>query len=188
MPFRAKHKKGNRPEIMDSVTDQAPQTRTGKGRFAPGGPSGNKKALKHAYQAMLNGKRLDERTSLFKAMREKELELITALGGDPSPQQQAIIADTVKNMLYIASLDNYLMGLKSFWCARASCIPCWRSERSYPPICARISKPLGLGAYARRSPLPKCSTATMKHQKVQMLRGCSERRSAQIVRCPVVND
>ena len=62
---------------------------------------------------MLNGKGLDERTSLFKAMREKELELITALGGDPSPQQQAIIADSVKNMLYIASLDNYLMGLKS---------------------------------------------------------------------------
>ena len=57
MPFRAKHKKGNRPEIMDSVTDQALQTRTGKRRFAPGGPSGNKKALKHglyAYQAMLN--------------------------------------------------------------------------------------------------------------------------------------
>jgi len=116
VPFRAKHKKGNRPEIMDSVTDQALQTRTGKRRFAPGGPSGNKKALKHglyAYQAMLNGKGVDERTSPFKAMREKELELITALGGDPSPQQQAIIADTVKNMLYIASLDNYLMGLKS---------------------------------------------------------------------------
>ena len=95
---------------------ETPQTRTGKGRFAPGGPPGNKKALKHGlyvYQAMLNGKGLDERTSLFKAMREKEVELITALGGDSSPQQQAIIADSVKNMLYIASLDNYLMGLKS---------------------------------------------------------------------------
>ena len=58
---------------------------------------------------------MDERTFRvrFKAKREKELELITALGGDPSPQQQVIIADTVKNMLYIASLDNYLMGLKS---------------------------------------------------------------------------
>jgi hypothetical protein len=62
---------------------------------------------------MLNGDGLDQRSSLFKAMREKELELITALGGDPSPEQQAIIADSVKNMLYIASLDNYLMGLKS---------------------------------------------------------------------------
>ena len=51
---------------------------------------------------MLNGKGLDERTSLFKAMREKEQELITTLGGDPSPQEQAIISDSVKNMLYIA--------------------------------------------------------------------------------------
>jgi hypothetical protein len=62
---------------------------------------------------MLNGNGLDERTSLFKALREKEHELVTALGGDPSPQEQAIIGDSVKNMLYIASLDNYLMGLKS---------------------------------------------------------------------------
>jgi hypothetical protein len=116
VPFCANRNKGISPGFMDSLTDQAPQMRTRKGRFAPGGPAGNKKALKHglyAYQAMLNGKGLDERTSLFKAMREKELELITALGGDPSPQQQAIIADSVKNMLYIASLDNYLMGLKS---------------------------------------------------------------------------
>jgi hypothetical protein len=30
-----------------------------------------------------------------------------------APQEQAIIGDSVKNMLYIASLDNYLMGLKS---------------------------------------------------------------------------
>jgi hypothetical protein len=83
---------------------------------APGGPPGNKKALKHGlytYKAMLNGNGLDERTSLFKALREKERELITALGGDPSPQEQAIICDSVKNMLYIASLDNDLMGLKS---------------------------------------------------------------------------
>jgi hypothetical protein len=59
---------------------------------------------------MLNGDGLDERTSLFKALREKEKELVKALGGDPSPQEQAIIGDSVKNMLYIASLDNYLMG------------------------------------------------------------------------------
>ncbi len=62
---------------------------------------------------MLNGDGLDERTSLFKAIREKEQELVKALGGDPSPQEQAIIGDSVKNILYIASLDNYLMGLKS---------------------------------------------------------------------------
>jgi len=62
---------------------------------------------------MIDGKGLDERTSLFKALREKEQGLVSALGGDPSPQQQAIIGDSVKNMLYIASLDNYLMHLKS---------------------------------------------------------------------------
>ena len=62
---------------------------------------------------MLDGDGLDERTSLFKALREKEQELVGALGGDPSPQERAIIGDSVKNMLYIASLDNYLMGLKS---------------------------------------------------------------------------
>jgi hypothetical protein len=91
------------------------EKRTG-GRNAPGGPPRNKKALVHgfySYKAMLNGDGLDERTSLFKALREKEQELVKALGGDPSPQEQAIIGDSVKNMLYIASLDNYLMGLKS---------------------------------------------------------------------------
>jgi hypothetical protein len=93
-----------------------PRHRTDSGKFARGGPPGNTKALKHglyAYQAMLNGKGLDERTSLFKALCDKERELVTALGGDTSPQQQVIIADSVKNMLYIASLDNYLMQLKS---------------------------------------------------------------------------
>jgi hypothetical protein len=83
---------------------------------AGGAPPGNKNNLVHglySYKAMLNGKGLDQRTSLFKALREKEQELVSALNGDPSPQQQAIIGDSVKNMLYIASLDNYLMGLKS---------------------------------------------------------------------------
>jgi hypothetical protein len=83
---------------------------------ARGAPPGNKNALVHglhSYKAMLDGDGLDQRTSLFKALREKEQELVIALGGDPSPQERAIISDSVKNMLYIASLDNYLMQLKS---------------------------------------------------------------------------
>jgi hypothetical protein len=94
-------------------TTQISKSRRGQGA---GAPAGNRNAVKHGlhtYKAMLNGDGLDERTSLFKALREKERELVTALGGDPSPQEQAIIGDSVKNMLYIASLDNYLMGLKS---------------------------------------------------------------------------
>jgi hypothetical protein len=58
------------------------------GKPGRSGPPGNKNAIRHglhAYKAMLNGDGLDERTSLFKALREKEQELITALGGDPSP-------------------------------------------------------------------------------------------------------
>ena len=83
---------------------------------ASGAPPGNKNAVKHglyAYKAMLDGDGLDEGSSLFKALRMKEQELVAALGGDPSPQEQVIISDSIKNMLYVASLDNYLMGLKS---------------------------------------------------------------------------
>src|SRR5262245_47762569 len=100
---------------MEATAGLEPVKKRTGGRNAPGGPPGNKKAIKHglySYRAMLNGDGLDERTSLFKALREKEQEL-KALGGDPSPQELAIIGDSVKNMLYLASLDNYLMGLKS---------------------------------------------------------------------------
>jgi hypothetical protein len=106
----------NEMQPIVSTECPTPRRKVGHGKPARSGPPGNKNAVKHGfytYKAMLNGDGLDQRSSLFKAMREKELELITALGGDPSPEQQAIIADSVKNMLYIASLDNYLMGLKS---------------------------------------------------------------------------
>ncbi|MGB7946153.1 MAG: hypothetical protein WCH75_00595 [Candidatus Binatia bacterium] len=89
------------------------------GKPARSGPPGNKNSLQHglyAYKAMLDGNGLDEKTSLFKALRylrDKEQEFVSALGGDPSSQERAIIGDSVKNMLYIASLDNYLMQLKS---------------------------------------------------------------------------
>jgi len=86
------------------------------GKKGCSGPPGNKNRLTHSfytYKAMLNGDGLDQRTSLFKAMREKEQELITALGGDPSPQERTIITDTIKHLLYAASLDHYLLSLKS---------------------------------------------------------------------------
>jgi hypothetical protein len=100
-------------------TDSTPEVSKSRRGQVGGAPPGNKNALKHglhSYKAMLNGNGLDERTSLFKALREKERELVKALGGDPSPREQAVIGDSVKNMLYIASLDNYLMGLKSLSC------------------------------------------------------------------------
>ncbi len=81
-----------------------------------GGPRGNEYAFTHglySLKAMLNGNGLDRRTGLYRALTAKEQELSIALGGDLSPQQQAIVGDTVKSMLYVASLDAYLRGLKS---------------------------------------------------------------------------
>ena len=66
-----------------------------------------------SLKAMLDGGGLDKRTSLSLALVNKEYELVEALGGDPSPQQRALIADTVKTLLYIGSLDDYLSSLKS---------------------------------------------------------------------------
>jgi hypothetical protein len=77
-------------------------------------PKGNTLAVKHSlhvYRRMLSGGRLDGRTSLHKVLREKEQELVLALGGDPSPQERLIIADAVKTMLYVGTLDEYIMAL-----------------------------------------------------------------------------
>jgi len=88
----------------------------GSARRARGALPGNKNAVKHGlyvYKAMLDGNALDQRSSLFRALRDKEQEFIVALGGDPSPQERAIITDTVQTLLYRSSLNTYLMGLKS---------------------------------------------------------------------------
>jgi len=86
------------------------------GKQGRSGPPHNKNAVRHGYyslKAMLDGGGLDKRTSLSLALVNKQQELVEALGGDPSPQQLALIVDTVKTLLYIGSLDDYLSGLKS---------------------------------------------------------------------------
>jgi hypothetical protein len=65
------------------------------------------------FRRLLSGDGLKKSTGLYRAIAEKEQELIAALGGDPSPQERAIIADTIKHMLFAGSLDRYLLGLKS---------------------------------------------------------------------------
>jgi hypothetical protein len=101
------------------------------GLKARSGPPGNKNRLQHglySLRALLSGDGLDQRTSLYKALREKERELTVSLGGDPSPQEKAIIADTVKTMLFLGSLDHYLTGLKSL--VRKGRVHCVLSERT----------------------------------------------------------
>ena len=86
------------------------------GKRGRSGPPRNQNAVQHGlhhYKRLLSGDGLKRSTALYHALREKELELVSALGGDPSPQERAIIGDTIKTMLYIGSLDNYLMQLKS---------------------------------------------------------------------------
>lgn len=73
---------------------------------------GNQNARKHGlntFKRLLEGPKVDGRTSLYKVLREKEQELATALGGDPSPQEKILIADAVKTQLYVGTLDEYLM-------------------------------------------------------------------------------
>lgn len=80
------------------------------------GPPGNKNALQHGvyhYKRLLSGDALKRSTALYRALAAKEQELVTALGGDPSPQERAIIGDAVKTMLFLGSIDHYLQGLKS---------------------------------------------------------------------------
>ncbi len=56
------------------------------GKCARSGPPGNLNAFKHGVSALdrrLVEGRLDGRSSISKALRAKEQELVTALGGDP---------------------------------------------------------------------------------------------------------
>ena len=90
-------------------------------------------------------------------------------------------------MLYIASLDNYLMGLKNLV----------RKGKPHPVLVIRTQlsahlrenlKTLGLRRVSKALTVTDVPTATMKHQQVKTLRRCNEQRSTPIVRCPVVND
>jgi len=81
-----------------------------------GAPKRNHNAVKHglyAFKRVLNGNSIDRRSSLYKQLRIKEQELITALGGDPSPQERILITDSIKALFYVGTLDNHLLGLKS---------------------------------------------------------------------------
>ena len=58
-----------------------PTTEVSKDRQVNVAPPGNKNALKHglhAFKPMLDGDGLDQRSSLFRALRAKENELITS--------------------------------------------------------------------------------------------------------------
>jgi hypothetical protein len=95
---------------------ETPKRRTG-GRNAPGGPPGNKKAVKHGVYSLTaarKGGKIDKRTSFGKAFEARKREYVSHLGGDQlSSMEIAIIEDTVWTDFYTAAYDAYLSGLKS---------------------------------------------------------------------------
>jgi len=119
-----------------------------------GAPIGNQNATKHGFsrlKALLNGGGLDQRTSLYRALLAKEKELATSLGGDPSPQEQMIISDTIKTLLFLGSLDAYLIGLKSL--VRKGRVHCVLSERTR--LAGHLRENLKtLGLERRAKPIP----------------------------------
>ena len=108
---------------------------------------GNTLAVKHSlhvYRRMLSGNRLDGRTSLHKVLREKEQEFISALGGDPSPQEKWIIADAVKTMLYVGTLDEYLINLDGGIVSGSKVIPAVDTRTQLAAHVRRNLETLGL--------------------------------------------
>jgi hypothetical protein len=100
---------------------------------AVGPQLGSRNHFKHGYyslKAKLQGKDIDKRTAVYKALAEQEQELLLALGGSDnvSPQERIIIADTVKHLLFAAALDRYLMQLKSI--VRKGKVHCVVGERT----------------------------------------------------------
>jgi hypothetical protein len=113
-------------------------------------------AVKHSlntYRRMLSGSKLDGRTALYRVLREKEQELITALGGDPSPQEKLIIADTVKTLLFIGTVDEYLMSLDGGIIRAGKMVPVVESRTSLASHLRRNLEALGLQRRVRTQSL-----------------------------------
>lgn len=75
VPSCADHNDENESKTRASTVPLGRRRKFGSARKAPGGPPGNKYAVKHGYytyKAMLDGDGLDERSSLFKALRRRD--------------------------------------------------------------------------------------------------------------------
>lgn len=82
----------------------------GGSRPGAGAPPGNLNALKHGITALdrrLKADRLDRRSFVYKWVKSRVAEYVSALGGDPSPQEKAIIWDTAMMDFYISQVDAY---------------------------------------------------------------------------------
>jgi hypothetical protein len=60
-----------------------------------GAPNGNSNAVVHGCYADLSSRNLDGRTKLARALRAVEGDLVSAVGGNPTPQETIIIQRVV---------------------------------------------------------------------------------------------
>src|SRR4030095_12614105 len=103
VPSRDNGKDGIELETMESTTSLKISPKRRGGRNAPGGPPGNKKALKHgfySYKAMLDGDGLDERTSLF-----KDLDLAKEKGRQKCPWRSSRQQESAQARLLLLQSD-----------------------------------------------------------------------------------
>jgi hypothetical protein len=108
---------------------------------------GNRNARKHGlnvFKRLLEGSKVDGRTALFRALREKEDEMIIALGGDPSPQERILIRDVVKTQLYVGTIDEYLMTLDGGIIRSGKAIPAIETRTQLAAHLRRDLEALGL--------------------------------------------
>jgi hypothetical protein len=120
-------------------------------KFGRPAGKGNSLAAKHSLwrlRRMLNSK-LDHRTTVYKVLCEKEQELITSLGGDPSPQERILIADAVKNILYIGTIDEYLLALDGGIIRNNKLLPVIEQRTALASHLRRTLEALGLQRVSR---------------------------------------
>ena len=80
---------------------------------ANGATKGNTRAVKAFLKRLsTHVERQARRPDVFaKVLLEKEQELITALGGDPSPPKKILITDVVNGQLFKGTIENYPLSI-----------------------------------------------------------------------------
>lgn len=124
------------------------------GKAGRSGPPGNINAFIHgarSFKNLLIEGGMDRRSSLFKALQVQERELSLALGGDLSPQQQILVADSIKTKLFVASLDAYLTKLTSL-VRKGRCHPVLAERTRLAGHLRENLKVLGLQRVAKELP------------------------------------
>lgn len=73
------------------------------------GQLGNTNALQHGGYRDLSAEKLDQRTREAKALNQVEGELVTALGGEPSPQEILIVKQAAVKAVRVALIGQHLL-------------------------------------------------------------------------------